>query len=541
MIAVGLAVAQPAAATDYCVTPNNSCGGTPAATLQGALASAASASDADRIFLGQATYTAPSASGYVYANASGPVELIGAGKGNTIVTGPASSSGVLKMSGGAGTAVRDLAVHLPQMLPNGVGLDTDGLATGIALDEVKPQSAGHYGVSLHDGGTLDHSSVAMDPIQSTRGVFFAPGGGSLRDSAVIASEAVRSEYGGTIERSALTGMTTAVFAGRDSTVIKQSLLRATFPNAAIWVFPLEPSHVSLVADGVTLVPAIDKGGHGIYAPAFDVPGESVTVDLKNSVIRGYNTAMEATSVGAGTASITAAYSDYDTSIAKSSGANASLTQSHISNAADPGFVDPAGSDYRLLPNSPLVDAGDPATAQGLDLDGNPLVTDGNLDGIARRDIGAFELPGPLPVVDDPPPPPPPAGDTPEQGATAGGSGADLSADTQPPLITSLTSSHRTFAVGRDRTAVSAIAGGTTLRYTLSEAATVTVRIRRARARRVVGRLTRKARQGRNAVRFSGRIGRRALAPGRYRASVTATDAAGNRSASKRVSFRVVGG
>jgi hypothetical protein len=39
--------------------------------------------------------------------------------------------------------------------------------------------------------------------------------------------------------------------------------------------------------------------------------------------------------------------------------------------------------------------------------------------------------------------------------------------------------------------------------------------------------------------FSGRIGRRALAPGAYRALVRATDAAGNRSAAATVRFTVV--
>jgi hypothetical protein len=41
--------------------------------------------------------------------------------------------------------------------------------------------------------------------------------------------------------------------------------------------------------------------------------------------------------------------------------------------------------------------------------------------------------------------------------------------------------------------------------------------------------------------FSGRIGRRALAPGAYRAIVRATDAAGNRSAAATVRFTVLHG
>jgi hypothetical protein len=41
------------------------------------------------------------------------------------------------------------------------------------------------------------------------------------------------------------------------------------------------------------------------------------------------------------------------------------------------------------------------------------------------------------------------------------------------------------------------------------------------------------------VKFTGRIGRRALRLGRYRAAFTARDAAGNAGPSRRVRFRVV--
>jgi hypothetical protein len=51
---------------------------------------------------------------------------------------------------------------------------------------------------------------------------------------------------------------------------------------------------------------------------------------------------------------------------------------------------------------------------------------------------------------------------------------------------------------------------------------------------------RSAPAGANRHAFSGRIGNRPLPPGRYRATITATDAAYNRSRSKEVDFRIVG-
>ena len=220
----------------------------------------------------------------------------------------------------------------------------------------------------------------------------------------------------------------------------------------------------------------------------------------------------------------ASYSDYDPSFNTSSGANANIAEANVSNVGDAGFVAWEYLNFRLLPTSKLVDAGDPAAAQGVDLDGNPLVADGNGDGIARRDMGAFEVQPPSP------------------GSGPGGTGT---ADTVGPVIRRFSATRTAFAVARASTPVAARArGGTRLRYSLSERARVTVAIQRAVKRgghvryRTVGSLRRDSAQGANTIRFSGRIGKRALRPGSYRAVIRATDAAGNRSRPRTVGLRV---
>jgi hypothetical protein len=55
----------------------------------------------------------------------------------------------------------------------------------------------------------------------------------------------------------------------------------------------------------------------------------------------------------------------------------------------------------------------------------------------------------------------------------------------------------------------------------------------------VGRLTQRGAQGANKLTFKGRIRHRKLHAGSYRAVLVATDAAGNRSKPRRLSFRIV--
>jgi hypothetical protein len=84
--------------------------------------------------------------------------------------------------------------------------------------------------------------------------------------------------------------------------------------------------------------------------------------------------------------------------------------------------------------------------------------------------------------------------------------------------------------------------GTAFRLRLSEAAKLSIRIdkleRRRRVRRQ-GTLTSTQRAGAVSLPFRGKVGRRTLKPGRYRATLVATDGAGNRSRPKSLAFTVV--
>ena len=158
---------------------------------------------------------------------------------------------------------------------------------------------------------------------------------------------------------------------------------------------------------------------------------------------------------------------------------------------------------------------------------------------------------------------------PRGGGPGSSSGPGTGDVTAPSFVGSARAIPRTFAAGPARRTARAVPGGrrklkrgTTFRYALSEAARVAFAIeRKHQGRRVgsrcskrtranrggrrcmryarIGAFRQRANAGRNRKRFSGRIARRRLSPGRYRATLVATDVAGNASKPKRVAFRVV--
>jgi hypothetical protein len=127
--------------------------------------------------------------------------------------------------------------------------------------------------------------------------------------------------------------------------------------------------------------------------------------------------------------------------------------------------------------------------------------------------------------------------TPGPPTPAGPSGLTLPADTTKPVLYALSLSLSAFRAAPRRPS------GATVRYRLSEAATVEFRIERATPgrgyRRLKGGLSDVGRKGANRFKLTGRLNGKALSPGRYRLAATPTDAASNRGHTIRASFRML--
>jgi hypothetical protein len=538
-IVLGAALPSVAAATDYCVTPNMNCGQNNVGTFQDALDKAASVDDPDRIFLGADTYgPPPGQDGFVYPASNAPVEIIGSGRGQTTLTGREFGvEGVLDLFGGPGSSVHDLTIQIPRnVAANFTGLLTINTAQRVDVTEDTVQANPHQGAMLFQGGVMEDSNVKLESPQKTTAVLLGvPVQGTpptLRGSTVSAATGVRIDGGGTIERSRVIGTNAAVVAAGNHSTIRDSFLTITGSFGTVLRANAAPNaDTNVTADGLTIFASDMPDIGGVAVSTGPAPSSNVHLTLTNSIVRGGFDPLSAFAGGPGTGTISASYSDYDPSGNIEFGGSAKISESNVSNVGVIGFSEETGREFALLPGSPLIDAGDPAAPQGVDMHGDPRVADGNGDGVARRDLGAFEL-QPAPAAG-------PSG--------GGGPGGGPAADTQAPLISGFRSSRSVFAIARAGTPVAArVAQGTRLRYTLSEGARVTMKIQRRLAGRparyrAVGRLKRSGVSGLNRTRFTGRIGRRALRPGRYRVVITATDAAGNRSAPKSARFRIARG
>ncbi len=92
-----------------------------------------------------------------------------------------------------------------------------------------------------------------------------------------------------------------------------------------------------------------------------LPAAAVTLNVNDTIIRGFATDLAATGSPAHPATLTIRYSDFDPAKEVIASVGATFTQGpdNLHNA-DPHFVNSAASNFELAPGSPVIDKGDPA-------------------------------------------------------------------------------------------------------------------------------------------------------------------------------------
>ena len=282
-------------------------------------------------------------------------------------------------------------------------------------------------------------------------------------------------------------------------LVRDSLLRGEGTNSlGMESLAVNQGEPSSTVGNVTAI-ATGANSAGIQSRYNDSVAGSHILNLTNSIAQGASDLR--TEDGNGTGRIAVSNSNFDLIKEETPGAIGGTGNQ----AAPPLFVNAGGGDYREAPDSPTIDAGSPTGIGPLDLAGNPRSLG------PAPDIGAFEFV----------PPPPVAG-----------------------ALASLIVSPKAF---RPRKAGGAVVSkgaakgpGTAVRYALTAAASVNFTVERAlKGRRVGGKCSKQTEANRskkrctrhralkigfvlqgvagdNGFRFSGRVGAKALKPGKYR-------------------------
>ena len=397
------------------------------ATIQGAINLASSG---DTVLVSPGTY--PEAINFSGKNLA--VRSVG-GPSVTTISAPAMTPVVMFVTGEGPSAVLDgftLTGGKPDFVApyfgDGGGIfikdASPTISNNIVTGNVACRGGGIqvlFGSSLISGNTLTDNRADCSQI-GLSGVFWG-GGISLQGAgaAVVVDNLITDNLAGT-------GSAVGMFGATTSTIVGNTIVRNTstfldcIDGGTIWM--ANQSDADIVQNLIAMNEGICHGGvvflvpfgargpalinntialnggaasSGIYAEGFDD-----TTRLVNNIVVGKPGTV---ALGCGTLYATAPPIMRNNVIWSSGGTAASnfcAGQIGLNGnvSVDPRLAAPASGDYRLLPYSPAIDAGDGTDPRipTSDFDGAPRVQDGNGDGTAVVDIGAFEAPPPPAIV-----------------------------------------------------------------------------------------------------------------------------------------------
>ena len=437
------------------------------------------------------------------------VDARGGNGGSSIVLGAAGGGAVLAISGEGGKTITCVDSTLASGEAAGLVTATTAAMSGDAMSGEFVGSEIDAGNNVLGTGLSVQEGAAASI--STTGVHGFYGAGAEGGSLTVRRSLIEGLQWGLVVTPGLKPAVEAkVF---DSVVQSKGPAAYVAGGAGNEVARLVANGSDFIAKGAG--PAVETK---IYSPA-----QPVSALLRNSIALDLPEEAEPKrDLVANGGTIEAEHSNFSTSTPENGG-TAPAPGSGTNVAGDPGFAEPEG--FALAPTSPLIDRGDASIVEGgeLDIKGTSRSLDGNRDCIAAPDIGAFEVAGQSAAC------PPKVGDA-------------------VPIVSGFGISNKAFAPkGRKPAKASGVKRGAKFTYSLSEPARVAIKIERRKPGKGRARYARvmtiggQQRSGKDSTPFSGRVKGKPLKPGKYRATIVATDAAGQVSAPRQLTFRIISG
>lgn len=429
------------------------------------------------------------------------VAIKGVGASRPKLTGPSGRT-VVSLSRATLSGVE---VVRPNRTTPGVGA-LDATLTDVEVTEAAAEGPGGIGVLA--GGFTKLVDTWVD---STGDTGFVVSPGSVVEATGIHTQGteVGVRVAGTsrfrLERSRIEGAVGAI-AGKGDTEVR----RSTLVTSDLGAIGIKQADGRLLLDHVTIAHRDQRSS----APAIDLDATVPTqATLRAVAMGGYARGLRRTVTGSGAYAITAIDSVWDASADELPAASGGPGVRLGGLDAEPRFADRAGGDLRPAAGAPQIDLDRSTDADYRDLTGAPA-SDGDGDGLARADAGALELTvpsapkpsgAPAPGTQEVPAPSP----APVPASASRAAATAPKADTRAPKLSRLR-----------------LTKGLRLTFRVDEAATIRIRS---------GKLTlvRKVTAGTRSIALRGALKRRGLLRrSALRITVTAADAAGNRTTTK---------